>query len=246
MMQHHGAPTRLLDWTRSPLIGAYFAARTEPNQDGEIVFFDHQLQEVQTLEKLKTDKKLVAQQKVIDDNANHTDTTSELHLVRAIEFLIVEKFEAPLVFPLLHFNDADRIVHQRAMFTIATEPLQCHARLIAEMLSSRPLGGRAQSRGSGSPPNFGRIVVASTVKRALMKLLHSMNIHASSLFPGPDGVGSMLQEVTNWSDDARGPFATSQFVPPIASAIKRKPVQQDQPNPPAADRSDAVAPNAQP
>lgn len=35
-MQHHGTPTRLLDWTENVLIALYFAVKDSPEVDGEI------------------------------------------------------------------------------------------------------------------------------------------------------------------------------------------------------------------
>jgi len=41
LMQHHHAKTRMLDWTASPFVAAYFAVAESPTNDGAIWMVDH-------------------------------------------------------------------------------------------------------------------------------------------------------------------------------------------------------------
>ncbi len=45
VLRHYGVPTRLLDWSMSPYVAAYFAVSSDNAEDGEIWSFDRRLYE---------------------------------------------------------------------------------------------------------------------------------------------------------------------------------------------------------
>ncbi|MGQ0701071.1 MAG: FRG domain-containing protein [Panacagrimonas sp.] len=55
LMQHYGAPTRLLDWSQSPYVAAYFAVIECGKEDGAVWYFDQQTAATKIFARYKKD-----------------------------------------------------------------------------------------------------------------------------------------------------------------------------------------------
>jgi len=169
LAQHHGLPTRLLDWTYSPLVALHFATANfmHFDKDGMIWAVNY----VDTKEYLPD--QLVS---IIDDEGSHIFTAEMLdRAVSSIPELQTLKKEDFAVFfepPSLD----QRIVNQYAVFSMMSNP----NRTISEWLSTTEV-------------RYFRIVIPSDLKWEIRDKLDQSNINERVLFPGLDGLARWLK-----------------------------------------------------
>lgn len=166
--QHHGLPTRLLDWTYSPFVGAHFATAETAKYDCDaaIWFVDY----------VKVNKLLP--NPFADELSNvgaHAFTLEMLERslgdIRSFDALgadFVTFFEPPSI--------DERIVNQFALFSLMSSPTsQFDAWLEAH------------------PDLYGRIIIPRELKWEVRDKLDQANITERMLFPGLDGLASWLK-----------------------------------------------------
>lgn len=159
LMQHHYCPTRLLDWTESPYVAAYFAVERLPEADGAVWIMPSSPLQTQ----------------VDGDFGNMYDA------IRVDGFF--SDTPQPAVYPIVAVEHNTRSVAQQGVFTLSTDILADHAPLIDTAL--------AQTTWSNQ---YVKVVIPSGLKQEFLCRLKAMNITASALFPGPDGVGRAAAE----------------------------------------------------
>lgn len=159
LMQHHHCPTRLLDWTKSPYVAAYFAVEQLADVDGAIWILPSSPLETQ----------------MTHEFGHMFETFEDKHFFS----------DAPkkAVYPICGIMHSDRSVAQQGVYTVSTDILADHAPLIEASLAQ-----------TGWFKNLVKVIFPSALKHEALCRLRTMNITASSLFPGPDGVGKAASE----------------------------------------------------
>jgi hypothetical protein len=167
LAQHRGLPTRLLDWTYSPLVGLHFA--TENPAD----FADDGV--VWAVNFVEANKRLPRRLKrILEEECSDTFTVDML-----AGFATLRDFDALGREPFVVFVEPPavdrRILNQFALFSLMSSP----SAVLDDWLISHPELCR-------------RVVVPARLKWEIRDKLDQANINERVLFPGLDGLSRWL------------------------------------------------------
>ncbi len=168
--QHHGLPTRLLDWTYSPFVALHFATTNIQHfdRDGIIWCVDYTL----------VHKKLPAELK--DQQLYSKSDVFTVGMLKRVTGNSIDPFDDLQDAPFVVFFEPpsmdDRIVNQFALFSVASDPCL----VIDKWLKKHP-------------KMFYRIILPKEIKWEIRDKLDQANITERVLFPGLDGLSTWLK-----------------------------------------------------
>lgn len=180
VMRHRGIPTRLLDWSHSPLVAMYFACLTDPNrpdEDGLVRWFYRKTTwsgEREFRDQIDAVEHDVPVGGELIPVFLHESAVSEyLHWIEC--WRLTER-DGPTLYP--------RVREQRGNFTFAGLPGIDHWFWIENQCKER-----------GNDESCGIIRVPSPMKTVVRELLRDVwNLSARTLFPDPEGVTKELED----------------------------------------------------
>jgi hypothetical protein len=162
VLRHHGVPTRLLDWSASPYVAAYFAVCGHDQVDGELWSFSH-------LDYAREGKQQWRRWPETTTDRSGDDDKFEAGLTA---FMLEEppKWVVALFYPA----GFPRQNAQRGAYTLTAQFSLDHATALKDLLVD--------------PSRYQRYVVSAGLKKELRETLHQKHgIWRGSLFPDSAG-----------------------------------------------------------
>ena len=170
VLRHYGVPTRLLDWSMSPYVAAYFACHMYKDEDGEIWGFDEPLYEEKGREQWNKWPETTI------DGTGHADKFS----AQVSAF----KVEEPPDWFVCHFYERSfpRQYAQDGAYSMKAQFGHDHADAIAKLLTD--------------PSQHHLYIVKASLKEELLKILQERpGIWEGSLFPDSAGAAALAKKI---------------------------------------------------
>ncbi|TFG05983.1 MAG: FRG domain-containing protein [Promethearchaeota archaeon] len=179
--QHHGLPTRLLDWTYSPIIAMHFATAniTKFHLDGVIWVIDFKKAWEFLPEQLKEESRRIDSTVFPIESLDHVIMADTEYLKNTRDAFHQLKEMAPSEFCVFLEPPSmdDRIQNQFALFSLMSDPTIS----MDDWLSKQNVPGL-----------WRKIIIPAGLKGEIRDKLDQSNISERTLFPGLDGVSKWL------------------------------------------------------
>lgn len=170
-MQHHGAPTRLMDWTYSIMIATYFAVENATT--------DSAVWEIDTAWLLDTTKKYLSRKGVeYKSLAVHTGRVSEEDAIKRFKDIYLSSTMQFVRITSPYYKD-ERLTAQQGVFTC---PGDVSATFMENLIAME-----------GGSDAIVKYIIPLTLRRQMLYQLFAANIGRFTLFPGLDGFANTLR-----------------------------------------------------
>ena len=170
LMQHHGIPTRFLDWTHSAFVALYFALEEAAQQRGR-----HSAVWAINLDWLvKKGRELLP---------SEASDASDPGAMAAARNRLLERLEKPIIVSIDPQHGDERMAAQQGFFL---------CKLIGQASFNQMLMSMMIHPDTPDQPVVRKLEISGKNRIGFLKRLREMNIHRASLFPDLDGLCRFL------------------------------------------------------